>query len=155
MNALVVYDSRFGNTERIARVIAAQLARWATVRLETVDDPDSAILDGVDLLVVGGPTHAHGMSIALRTWLGRLERVDGLAAAAFDTRYEMPRWKSGSAARGIAHRLGRRGCRLALPPESFFVVEAEGPLGDGELDRAARWAVELLQQIEPTFWATR
>ena len=72
----------------------------------------------------------------------------GLFVAAFDMRYRMPRWKSGSAALAIARKLRRKGASLLLPPESFFVAAREGPFEDGELEHAASWARLILERLE-------
>jgi hypothetical protein len=161
MKAAVVYESWFGNTREVASAIANELGNEYDVLLLTVDDPPPP-LDEVDLLVVGGPTHAHGLSSAMtrksalqqraeagaegvgvRDWLRRLSPAGGHRAATFDTRIEKPVILVGSAARGIAKRLERHGFELVAPPESFFVVDTAGPLKAGELERAAAWAKSL------------
>jgi flavodoxin len=143
MNILLVYDSKFGNTEQIARVIAERLQRHGNVELTTTGDAGRTVPETVDLLVVGGPTQGHGASPLLRGWLERLAPTGGIQAAAFDTRFAKARWLTGSAARVIARRLGRLGFHLVGGAESFFVAHSEGPLLDGELDRAAVWADTL------------
>ena len=150
MKALVIYDSKFGNTEQVTQAIADTLGEEGMVQLISVDEADALELEGVDLLVLGGPTQRHGLSPAVRAWLELIPRgvMRGLFVAAFDTRYRMPRWKSGSAALAIARKLRRKGASLLLPAESFFVVGREGPLEDGELERAARWARLILERLE-------
>ena len=144
MNALVVYDTKFGNTERIAQAIATALQARGTVELQPFDGVQ-AIPAGIDLLVVGGPTHGHGVDPALKAFLDALPAgaVDGVAAAAFDTRFHWPELLSGSAARGIAKRLEQKGAHLVAKPESFFVEHSEGPLAEGEVLRAGSWALGL------------
>ena len=144
MNALIVYDSRFGNTERIARAIAEALE----CRSVGVGDVAPADVEGVDLLLVGGPTQVHGVSPALRAFLAGLpaHALQDVPAAAFDTRFPKARALTGSAAAGLARRLGRKGARLVAPPESFFVTDMEGPLVEGELERAAGWARGLREK---------
>jgi hypothetical protein len=127
------------------------------VDLLSVDDPQPA-LGGVDLIVVGAPTHIHGLSsrrsreaaldqnghdgeagIGVRGWIDRLPSGGGPPVAVFDTRAHKPALLVGSAAHGTARRLRRRGYRLAVEPESFFVSGTPGPLEAGELERAAEW----------------
>jgi flavodoxin len=153
MNILVVYDSKFGNTERIAQAIAERLHRQGPVELLTADLAPRTMPRSLSLLVAGGPTQGHGASPALRGWLERLEPAHGVRAAAFDTRFAKQRWLTGSAARVIARRLSRIGFRLVGDSESFFVAHTEGPLLDGEIDRAAAWADTLANQLitEATF----
>src|SRR5579885_208893 len=134
MNVLLVFDSRSGNTDQIARAIASRLEKLGSVRVFAANDHPSGIqLRGVELLVVGGPTQAHGVSHPLRAWLDDLPdaALEGFLAAAFDTRFQVPALLSGSAARGIAKTLRRKGARLVAPPESFFVAGSEGPLQPG------------------------
>jgi hypothetical protein len=161
MRTTVVYESWFGNTREVAAAIANELGNNGEVILLSVDEP-APPLDGIDLLVIGGPTHAHGLSsagtrrsalqqggaagaagIGVRGWLRQLSPADGCRAATFDTRIEKPVILVGSAARGIAKRLERRGFELVAPPESFFVLDTGGPLKGGEIERAAAWAKSL------------
>ncbi|MFH1474515.1 MAG: flavodoxin domain-containing protein [Chloroflexota bacterium] len=168
MRALVVYESMFGNTEVIARAVAEGLAADATVEVVEVGAASPAIPGGVDLLVVGGPTHAHGLSkpesradsarragdrlvsrgSGIREWLGTLRAGSvTVAAAAFDTRIKGPGLLWGSAAKGADKRLREVGFRLVAGPESFLVEGPTGPLFDrlvpGETDRARRWGETL------------
>ncbi len=150
MNMLVIYDSAFGNTEQLARAMADSLRAHGSVRTVRADEVGLPDLKEVDLAIVGGPTQRHRLSPTMRAFLDRLPRLSlhGLRAAAFDTRYHMAAWKSGSAAHEIESRLRRTGAWLIMPPESFFVAEREGPLEKGELERAARWAREVFEECE-------
>ena len=150
MNTLIIYDSTFGNTAQIAQAMAERLGEHGTVRTASANEAGLAEMKEIDLLIVGGPTQRHGVSPAMRTLLERLPRrtLHGAGAAAFDTRYHMAAWKSGSAAQRIASKLKRTGAELLVEPESFFVAEREGPLEEGELERAARWAEEVLKRFE-------
>lgn len=141
MNTLIIYDSRFGNTEQIARAMADKLKDHGLVIVVPASEAGSFELKEADLVLIGGPTQRHATSPAIRA-------LHGLGAAAFDTRYHMSAWKSGSAASRIASRLKRAGASLVLPAESFFVTEREGPLEEGELERAAQWAEQVYEQFE-------
>jgi len=171
MKAAVVYESWFGNTRAIAEAVARGLGEVYEVTLCSVDDPSPAI-DELDLLVVGGPTQVHGLSsvtsrkaaieqlgdgreagIGVRGFVEALAPVDGVHAAAFDTRVQRPAVVVGSAARGIAKRLQRRGFRLVSEPASFFVHGTPGPLADDEVERAERWGL-LLAAATPVSAAT-
>lgn len=169
MRTVVVYESMFGNTELVARAVADGLAQ-ARGEVEVVNVDDAGQLGAVDLLVVGGPTHAWGMSrpgtrqeatrqakdgvrstTGLRDWLQTLTTApSGAVAAVFDTRLGKPRWLTGSAAKGVAKRLRQHGYQLAAPPESF-IVEGSNPtkLREGELTRAREWAGGLAVRISP------
>jgi hypothetical protein len=158
MRAVVAYESWFGNTGALAEVVADELRAEHDVTLVSVDDPPPS-LEGVDLVVVGAPTHVHGLSSKFsrraaleqkgeerepgrgaRGWLAELPPGEGRRAAAFDTRIDKPVVLVGSAGGTLARRLSRRGFALVAPAESFFVRDSEGPLGDGELARARAWA---------------
>ena len=161
MKAVVLYESLFGNTEAVAKAIAEGLAPFGEVAAAQVGEAPRALTAEADLLVVGGPTHAHGMSkpatrrqpdanvfaTGIREWLEGLPAAPGRTVAAFDTRFDKPRWLTGSAAVRIARRLRRTGHRVVLPPESFFVEHTGGPLSEGEADRARRWGAQLGQRM--------
>lgn len=165
MRSLVVYESWFGNTRRLAEEIAAELRREGEVDVVSVDETLPPLED-VDLLVVGAPTHVHGLSsrrsrqgaldqgadgavgIGVRGWIDALPNgVRGPRVAVFDTRANKPVLLVGSAARGIARRMREHGYRLVVGPESFFVDGTPGPLEDGELDRAAEWGKTLASEV--------
>ena len=155
MNAIVVFDSLHGNTERIAHAIGQALEPLGEVKvLRTTDVPPSATADA---WVVGGPTQNHGMSKPLASLVDGMPggSLQGVPVATFDTRYHYPRLMSGSAAHSAAGKLRRTGCRLVTEPESFFVQEGPRPAGggkpapesehleDGELERARAWGAQL------------
>lgn len=161
MRALVVYESLWGNTEKLARAIGAELE--ATMSVEIVDsDAAPTVIEGVDLLVVGGPTHAFSMTRAstraaagtdrsaphipkrgIREWLDALTSVTTpVPAAAFDTRVDSPRLP-GSAAKAARQELRSHGFDTSAKARSFRVHGYEGPVLDGELDAARAWAREL------------
>ncbi|HEX5547667.1 MAG TPA: flavodoxin domain-containing protein [Ktedonobacterales bacterium] len=150
MHALVVYDSQFGNTERIAAAIADTLRTTGEVRLAHVDPAHPLDLEGIDLLILGSPTQGWQSTKAMQALLAKLtpQQLHGRAVACFDTRFQKPRWITGSAARRMAASLRHMGVTLLAPPESFFVEGTEGPLLTGELGRAAVWARALLNRIE-------
>ena len=150
MNALVVYDSQYGNTELIAQAIASALAERATVQLIPMAQAPALLSTNVDLVILGSPTQSRGPTPAMRAFLANLPRrvLKELSAASFDTRLSKPEWLTGSAARGIAETLGKMGGSLLLPPESFLVTGKEGPLVDGETERAASWARTVLEKFK-------
>ncbi|WP_158888149.1 flavodoxin family protein [Amycolatopsis anabasis] len=164
MRSLVVYESMFGNTELVARAIAEGLSPFAEVEISNVDNAPGDLNGGVDLLVIGGPTHAHGMSRkatradaarqvngavrsrrrGIREWLEEFSCTPA-GIAVFDTRVKAASWLVGSAARGAAKLLRHNGIHLVTEPESFFVDggSAPGELLTGELNRARGWGEKL------------
>ena len=159
MKALVIYDSFFGNTEKIALAIGDGLSSQADVVTLRVGDVKSEHLTGVGLLVVGSPTRAFSASPATKAWLKALapHSLAGVKVAAFDTRIAVEEAKSrvlpvfvklfGYAAQPIANSLTKRGGMLVVPAEGFIVKDSEGPLGEGELERAAAWAGQLVARM--------
>ena len=144
MKSVVMYGSRYGNTERVARAIADGLRVYGEVELTAVTEAP-VTLAGADLVVIGGPTEAHGDTPAVEGFLDDLHTgaLDGMHAAAFDTRLDWPRWLSGSAGAAITNRLNKLGADVVAPPASF-VVEGKVPqLKPGELDRASAWGDTL------------
>lgn len=156
MHALVVYESLWGNTEQVAREVAAGTGA-ASVEVVPAASAPPAIEADVDLLVVGGPTHAFSMSTGSTRDAARQqgateipsggirEWIEGLAAparavpvATFDTRVVTPRLP-GSAAKKAMKRLVALGFRPVAKPETFGVHGYSGPVADGELERARQW----------------
>lgn len=149
MNSLVVYDSQFGNTEKIARKIQETLAEYGVARALRVTDFTPDALAGVELLVLGCPTQAWHSTKAMQALVKGLpdRSLDNLCLAEFDTRLDKPRWLTGSAARALESQLGGAGIEL-VPPESFLVKGKEGPLEEGELEHAATWAHALYDEFQ-------
>lgn len=160
MNPLVVYDSAYGNTRRVAEAVARVLGGDA----RPVSEVTPARLDGVELLVVGSPTQRFRPLSSVTRWLRNLPpgRLTGVRVAAFDTRLDVAEVNSGLlsvlvtlqghrayAAAHLARALRGRGGQLALTPAGFMVAGQEGPLNPGEEERAARWAGGLLPAAEP------
>ncbi|HEU5370366.1 MAG TPA: flavodoxin family protein [Ktedonobacterales bacterium] len=150
MKALVVYDSQYGNTEQIAKAIADTLRALGDVQVVRVNPAHPLDLQGVDLLLVGSPTQGWQPTKAMQDLLANLspDQLRGVAIACFDTRFQKPRWMTGSAARVMANKFRRMSISPILLPESFFVEQTEGPLRTGELSRAATWARTVLDKVQ-------
>src|SRR6266849_10084434 len=143
MNTLVIYDSQYGNTKRIAQAIAGTLHAFGQAQAVRVDPDRSFKFQGVDLLILGCPTQGFRPTPAMQSFLGTVsyQSLSGLAVACFDTRFRGRLWKSSAAPR-MAKQLRAMGVEPLVPPESFFVkaMKKEGPLLAGEVERAASWA---------------
>jgi len=144
MKALVVYDSAFGNTERIARAIGRGIEGDVTVRRAT--EVSASDMEGIDLLVVGSPTQAGRPT---RPVQNLVKGVSGtVRVAAFDTRMSGKFARIfGYAADRLAKSLQRKSGTLVAPPEAFYVVDREGPLKDGEMERAVEWGRTLRSSV--------
>lgn len=169
MRALVVYESMYGNTHAVAVAVAAGLSARHDVTLVPVTRATPELVAGADLLVVGGPTHMHGMSSAasrrsaadtagkqgsgltmdpdadgpgVRGWLEGFDGRHDALAVAFDTRLGGSPLLTGRASRGISRLLARHGYRLFAAPESFLVSK-QNALRDGEAARARAWGATI------------
>lgn len=163
MKVLVVYDSLYGNTAKIAQAIRSALGDALDapehVALLAVGEVQVEDLAGLDLLVVGSPTQRFRPTMATSAFLKSIAKnaLKGINVAAFDTRFTEEEIKStgwflssmvdifGYAAQPIADRLEKKGGVLVMAPEGFYVDGMEGPLSEGEIERAADWARRVLQ----------
>lgn len=172
MKAVVVFESMYGNTRHVAESIARGLDSSGTVHAVPVASIGDLDPSDYDLIVVGGPTHAHGMSRettrhgaedavtssggnlamdpesggdGVREWLSSLSDQNGRAAA-FDTRFDAAAVLTGRASKGIAKLLRKAGLTLLAEPESFL-VDKDTHLLPGEEERARRWGEELASQL--------
>jgi hypothetical protein len=165
MRALLVYESMFGNNRAIAEAVAEGLAPRITVEVLEVGHAPATLPEEVELLIVGGPNHAFGMSrpstreqaaqetdeplvstgIGLREWLEALPPADHpVRFAAFDSRADKAVIRTVDRTAGtIARRLRKRGLRPLDGSQSFLVEDMKGPLVAGELERARAWGAEL------------
>jgi len=150
MNALIVYDSQFGNTERIAQCITSTLREFGQARSARVGQIHPSELQGMDMLILGCPTQGMRQTPAMQSFIAHIPRelLNGLSVACFDTRFPGGFWML-SAAPSMAKQLHMMGVELVVPPESFFVksMTKEGPLLAGEMERAASWAQKLSEKI--------
>jgi flavodoxin len=143
VKALVVYDSLYGNTENIAKAIGDAIS--GEVDVLRVGVVNSSELNPCDLLIVGSPTHGGRPTSALQDFLKEIPEsaVHNVKGAAFDTRFSSRLVRIfGYAAEKIATILKKKGGNLILSPEGVFVKDKEGPLKEGELERAARWVTQ-------------
>jgi flavodoxin len=151
MNTFIVYDSQFGNTERIAQAIADTLRASGQAQVVRVDPAHPVEFQGVDLLILGCPTQGFRPTPAMQSFLGTVpfQSLSGLAVACFDTRFRGRLWKNSAAPR-MDRQLRAMGVEPLVPPESFFVkaMKKEGPLLAGEVERAASWARMLFNKVE-------
>ena len=156
LRALVVYDSVYGNTAQIAQAIGQAFASQAKVEVLPVGDVKPEHLTGVQFLIVGSPTRAFSPTPATKALLKSIpaDALQGVRVAAFDTRIAIDDVNSrllallvklfGYAAEPILRRLQRKGGEVVLPAEGFYVAGTEGPLKEGELERAAEWGGRIL-----------
>lgn len=146
MKTLVVYDSLYGNTKAIAQAVGDALPD--EVEVLHVSNADASGLEAYDLLVVGAPTHGARPSPDMQGFLDKIQplALEGVKVAGFDTRMTNKLITVfGVAAPKIAKALQKKGGALVGVPEGFYVTGGEGPLKEGEVERAAVWAKELAE----------
>ena len=170
MTVLIVVESSFGNTMAVAEALAAAL-RGSTgqddVTVVQTDDAPGVLPPGVDLLLVGAPTHAFTLptpksreqaarkgafattKVGVREWIEQLAPRPDLPVQTFDTSIRM-RLSLGCAAKATCRLLVRRGFAAAERGPSFYVTDTAGPLADGERQRAGDWAEQLAaRRLQP------
>jgi len=175
MRTVIVYESLFGNTHKIAEAIAEGIRTQqpdTEVACVPVAEGTAPLIRKADLLIVGGPTHMRGMSSGmtrkmgmegeqkktpdlhvepgfngpgLRDWFHGLDKPAGSASSAAFDTRAGVRM-AGGAAPGIARRLRRHGYRI-LATEGYIIDDTQGPLRAGELDRARDWGASLSRQL--------
>jgi flavodoxin len=153
MNALLIYDSMFGNTEKIALAVAEGMGPDTKTVRATDLNPDDLV--DLDVLVIGSPVHGGRASENMLRFFETLKKdsLKDVKVAAFDTRFEknthglglkMVMNMIGFAAGKILNTLENKGAKHILDPEGFFVMDKEGPLKEGEIDRAKLWGKSIL-----------
>ena len=154
MKILVVYDTYFGNTEKVAKAIGGALD--GDVQVLRINDISAEQLTGLDYLILGSPTRAFKPTKAITNFLNHLSTgaLSGVKVAAFDTRMDIKKVNNkvltlmasifGYAAKPIGTRLQKKGGNLVGEPEGFIVEDSEGPLKEGELVRASNWAKKII-----------
>jgi len=152
MKAYVIYDSMYGNTEKIAQAIGDGLT--GEVKVVRVGEVNPSELKTCDLLIIGSPVHGGRATPALDALIKNIpaDYLQGKSVAAFDTRFESEEKGIGLrllmsviryAAERLAKALVKKGGILVAEPEGFIVENKEGPLKQGELERASKWAQQL------------
>lgn len=178
MRVIVAFESMYGNTHQIATAIASGFEPTDNVTVLPVRE----LADGPapDVLVVGMPTHGHGLprpgsrrtaidsarsahgdltveptaaGSGVREWLPTLTGPTAAGVAAFDTRFRAPGWLAGHPARRVLRRLVEGGARQLAPAESYYIDKSEH-LRAGELDRARQWGTTLRQRAAEQFAGT-
>lgn len=160
MSTLVVVESMWGNTQAVGEAVARGLGE--DVEVIDVAKAPTTVPDDVDLLVIGGPTHAFSMSraktrqtavdngaeaahqpLGIREWLEAMPESDHLDVATFDTRVTKVKHLPGSAAKSAGKEVRRHHLGRLVASESFYVEDMKGPLHEGELERAEAWGAGL------------
>jgi flavodoxin len=155
MQVLILYESFFGNTQKIAETIGAAIEGAEEVNIREISTIDPKSFDHPDLLIIGSPTRGFRPSPATIAFLANLPKnsLKDQMVAAYDTRIALSYIKSGVlrffvkaggyAAKIIERKMKQKGGIPILPCEGFCVTGNEGPLLDGEIERAKEWASNI------------
>jgi len=158
MKALVIYESFFGNTEKVAQAIGDALRNLMEVEVCRVSEVKPEQLKEINLLIVGSPTRGFMPSPGIKSFIKSIpaNRLQGIKAAAFDTRISEDDAKPrvlrflmklfGYAAEPISKKLRNKGAEIVIAPEGFCVKDTKGPLKEGELERAKSWILQIQEK---------
>lgn len=147
MKILIVYDSFFGNTQKIAQEISKYFSKENDVKLKKVSDVSNRDLKNLDLLIVGSPTRAFSSSEDIKKFITDLS-IESCDFFVFDTRIDendAPKFLKflmklfGYADKKMGRILKGKGCKEVHKSEGFFVEDKEGPLKKGEIERVTKW----------------
>lgn len=158
MKILIIYDSMYGNTKKIAEAMTGALISFDGVKTVSADEINQSDFEAINFLIVGSPTQGGAPALKLKKVLEQIpaNALNGVKVAAFDTRFLEKDQNFalrllikiiGYAATRIAKMLQDKGGQLVIAPEGFIVEKKEGPLKIGELERAASWAKSLFPNI--------
>jgi flavodoxin len=161
MNVLVLYDSTYGNTEKIAQALEQEVEKHDQGKLLTINDVSLGEIRSADLILVGSPTQGGAPTKSMKQFLDDLpqDAFDGKLVAAFDTRFDVRVQKLflrllmkliGYASPRISARLQSKGGELASEPVGFIVQDKAGPLKPGEVERATIWVDDVLEAAHET-----
>lgn len=156
----IIYDSFFGNTEKIAEIMVQEGNKTHQVYIQKVKEQGQNVVEDFDFLVVGSPTRAFRATKGIRRFLKNLPPDVSFQIAIFDTRMDVNKHpskllrflaeKKGYACDEMQKILRKKGIALAKEPICFMVEDAEGPLSQGEAQRARDWMASLSGMGEET-----
>jgi len=145
MKALIIFDSNFGNTKKLAETIAGKFGK--DTKVLPVSDLSAKELEGIKLLVVGSPVNAWRPTEKIKKFLAGFSegQLEGIKAASFDTK--MKSFLAGDASKKISRKLKKAGAEIIVDPQEFIVKGSKGPLFEGEIEKAERWAASIKKAL--------
>ncbi|HKJ96858.1 MAG TPA: flavodoxin family protein [Thermoplasmataceae archaeon] len=150
MKVIVVYDSMYGNTRKIAESISSAFDGTECIKTLHVEKATPEDLKGFSLIIIGSPTHGGRPTPAVHKFMDNLPGAvkNDVHFASFDTRFSVKEQGAGLrflmrligyAAEKIDRKMSEKGYKPVVKPEAFIVVDKEGPLREGEEERARNW----------------
>jgi len=152
MKGIVIYDSAYGNTKKVAETITDTLKESGMeVDLFSIKNIKKLNVKDYNFLILGSPTRFGTMSFGIKFFLGKLKGEEWMnkSFAAFDTENpENMEHKEWSAAEKIAGRLRDKNMSQLLPVFKASVLGLKGTLQEGEIERAKDYAKEIAAKLK-------
>ena len=157
MKTLIVHFSKFGNTKKVAQALADAMKKAGEARVVSIDRLTTLDLEGVDLLVMGSPTHGFTVPESVRFALAALPPgiLAGKSVAAFDTTVRPWPLRVFRASPKLLRQLSQLGGKPVARPQTLFVqtrsTQGTGEhdlLLEGQIERAQEWAGQILRQLK-------
>ena len=146
--ALIVYDSIYGNTRKVAMALSRGLeAGGIYVDSKFVSDCRPDELEDYDIIGIGGPTHFHGVSKSIKLFLSKLEKIKlkDKTGFAFETKAEVP--LAGSAGKKIMKSLKKMDLKIIDVNITGKVLEKEGPLVESTLKVMEQLGITISDKV--------
>ncbi len=159
MKVLIIYDSLYGNTKKVAETILATFSTGFSLKLRAVGEVTTTDLDDLDLCIIGSPTQGGRPTEKMQQFLQQLppKIFNGVKVALFDTRMDEQKQSLGLkllmktigfAAPKMVAVVKKNGGNIMLPPQGFIVTAKEGPLADGESHSIKQWTKQLIKSLK-------
>ena len=146
--AIILYDSVFGNTKKVAMSLSRGLeAGGLHVDSSSIENLEIENLYNYDIIGIGGPTHYHGASKKMKSFLSKIKhlRLEGKYGFAFETKGEFR--LAGSAAKRIVRYLNKLKLKIIHPFISGIVLGQEGPLKEKTLEKMEQIGLNISVKI--------
>ncbi|MEM0015203.1 MAG: flavodoxin domain-containing protein [Zestosphaera sp.] len=150
MRVIVVFETKYGNTRRVAEEICEGMkeVNGVEVVLKELKDVDVREVSNYDMILIGSPNHMGGPTRGIKAFideLGRL-RLEGVMYATFDT--YMGR-DLGKAVMKIVERVSKRapGLKQVVAGLSVRVQGLKGPIAEGELPKCREFGRNIATQL--------
>ena len=147
MKAIVIYETKYGNTKQVAEIIAEGMSEVEGMEatVNHVKDVDISKISEYGVLVVGSPNHAGGPTGSVKKLIKQLEALT-VKAAVFDTYMGKD---FGKAVKKLEKYIGKKapGMELVVPGLSIQVQGMKGPVVDGEFTKCTEFGRSVAAKI--------
>ncbi|MFX1495128.1 MAG: flavodoxin domain-containing protein [Promethearchaeota archaeon] len=146
--ALILYDSVYGNTKKVAMSLSRGLeAGGIYVDSNSIQDFNTIELKNYNLIGIGGPTHFHGASKAMKSFLSKVKhlKLENKQGFAFETKADFR--LAGSAAKRIIRYLRKMKIKIIHSTISGIVINKEGPLQENSLNKMEKIGLNIAEKL--------